>query len=49
MDGFTVTLTFVAPVTPGAINTLKVGVADVGDSGYDMEQVTYHQMLFDRH
>ena len=35
MDGFTVTLTFVAPVTPGAINTLKVGVADVGDSGYD--------------
>ena len=35
MDGFTVTLTFVAPLTPGAINALKVGVADVGDSGYD--------------
>jgi hypothetical protein len=35
MDGFTVTLTFTAPITPGAINTLKIGVADVGDSGYD--------------
>ncbi|MFK7753256.1 MAG: choice-of-anchor L domain-containing protein [Sedimentitalea sp.] len=35
MDGFTVTLTFVAPVTPGEENTLKVGVADVGDASYD--------------
>ena len=35
MNGFTVTLTFTAPVTTGVINTLKVGVADVGDSGYD--------------
>ena len=35
MDGFTVTLTFVAPVTPNAVNTLKIGVADVGDSSYD--------------
>ena len=35
MDGFTVTLTFTTPITPGAINTLKIGVADVGDSGYD--------------
>ena len=34
MDGFTITLTFVAPVTPGT-NTLKIGVADVSDSGYD--------------
>jgi hypothetical protein len=31
MDDFTVT----APITPGSINTLKVGIADVGDSGYD--------------
>ena len=35
MDDFTVTLTFTAPITPGSINTLKVGIADVGDSGYD--------------
>ena len=35
MDDFTVTLTFTAPITPGSINTLKFGIADVGDSGYD--------------
>ncbi|MEX0282392.1 MAG: Hint domain-containing protein [Arenibacterium sp.] len=35
MDGFTITLTFVAPVNTGEINTLKIGVADVGDSSYD--------------
>ncbi|TMV14519.1 Hint domain-containing protein [Arenibacterium halophilum] len=35
MDGFTVTLTFVAPVKSGEVNTLKIGVADVGDSNYD--------------
>ena len=35
MDGFTVTLTFVAPVNPGVVNTLKIGVADVADSSYD--------------
>ncbi len=35
MDGFTITLTFVAPVNTGVVNTLKVGVADVGDSSYD--------------
>jgi len=35
MDGFTLTHTFTAPITPGAINTLKFGVTDVGDSGYD--------------
>ena len=35
MDGFTITLTFVAPVNAGAVNTLKIGVADVGDSNYD--------------
>ena len=35
MDGFIVTLIFTAPITPGAINTLKIGFADVGHSGYD--------------
>ncbi len=35
MDGFTITLTFVAPVNPGVPNTLKIGVADVADSSYD--------------
>lgn len=35
MDGFTITLTFVAPVNPGEINTLKIGVADTSDSSYD--------------
>ncbi len=35
MDGFTVTLTFVAPVNPGVPNTLKIGVADVADAKYD--------------
>lgn len=35
MDGFTITLTFHAPVNVGQVNTLKVGVADVADSSYD--------------
>ena len=35
MDGFTVSMSFVIPVTPGETNTLKVGIADVGDSAYD--------------
>ncbi|MBV1865633.1 MAG: Hint domain-containing protein [Rhodobacteraceae bacterium] len=35
MDGFTVTLTFTAPVNVGEVNTIKIGVADGGDSGYD--------------
>lgn len=35
MDGFTITLTFVAPVNAGELNTLKIGVADVADSSYD--------------
>jgi len=34
-DGFTITLTFVAPVNPGVPNTLRVGVADVTDSNFD--------------
>jgi len=35
MDGFTVTLSFVAPVNAGQINTIKIGVADGGDANYD--------------
>lgn len=34
-DGFTRTLTWVAPVIPGQSNILKFGVADGGDSTYD--------------
>lgn len=35
MDGFTVTLTLKAPVIPGQENTIKIGIADGGDSEYD--------------
>lgn len=35
MDGFTVTLTLKASVTPGESNTIKIGIADGGDSSYD--------------
>jgi hypothetical protein len=35
MDGFTITLSFVAPVLDGQFNTLKIGIADVSDSGWD--------------
>lgn len=35
MDGFTITLTFVAPVNAGQVNTIKIGVADTADSSYD--------------
>lgn len=35
MDGFTVTLTLKASVTAGEENTIKIGVADAGDSVYD--------------
>lgn len=35
MDGFTITLTFVAPVNPNVPNILRVGVADVADANYD--------------
>jgi len=35
MDGFTVTLTLTIPVNVGAVNTLKVGIADVADAQYD--------------
>ena len=35
MDGFTVTLTLKAPVDPGQVNTIKIGIADGGDGAYD--------------
>jgi hypothetical protein len=35
MDGFTVTMTLTLTVDPNVINTLKIGIADVGDSSYD--------------
>ncbi len=35
MDGFTVTLSVAAPVNAGVPNTIKIGVADVSDAGYD--------------
>jgi Hint domain len=35
MDGFTVTLTLKAPVIPGEVNTIKIGIADGGDTAYD--------------
>lgn len=35
MDGFTVTMTLTIPVNFGETNTIKIGVADVGDYQYD--------------
>ena len=35
MDGFTVTLTLKAPVNAGEENTIKIGIADAGDSQWD--------------
>ncbi|WP_449322774.1 Hint domain-containing protein [Rhodophyticola sp. SM2404] len=35
MDGFTVTLNVTIPVNVGQVNSLKLGIADVGDSSYD--------------
>ncbi len=35
MDGLTVTLTLKAPVKAGEVNTLKIGIADAGDSAFD--------------
>lgn len=35
MDGFTVTMTLKAPVIPGQVNTIKIGIADGGDDLYD--------------
>jgi hypothetical protein len=35
MDGFTVTLTLKAPVNPGEVNTIRIGIADGGDRAFD--------------
>ncbi|MDP1669352.1 choice-of-anchor L domain-containing protein [Phaeovulum sp.] len=35
MDGFTVTMTLKMTVIPGQVNTLRIGIADVGDAQYD--------------
>lgn len=35
MDGFTVTLRLTAPVNPGEVNTIRIGIADGGDGYYD--------------
>ncbi len=35
MDGFTLTLSVDFPVVAGVVNTLRIGIADVGDSSYD--------------
>ncbi|WP_421702503.1 Hint domain-containing protein [Aliiroseovarius sp.] len=35
MDGFTVTMTLTFPVVPNVVNSIRIGIADVGDSRYD--------------
>lgn len=35
MDGFTVTMSLKMTVTPGEVNSLRIGIADVTDSNYD--------------
>ena len=35
MDGFTISLSVVIPVSPGDVNTLQIGITDAGDSAYD--------------
>jgi hypothetical protein len=35
MDGVTITMTLKAPVNPGEVNTIKIGIAHAGDSAYD--------------
>ncbi|WP_213684696.1 Hint domain-containing protein [Roseicyclus sp.] len=35
MDGFTATLSLLIPVNNGQVNTLIIGIADVGDASYD--------------
>lgn len=35
MDGFTVTMTLTMNVIAGAVNTIRIGIADVNDSNYD--------------
>jgi len=35
MDGMTVTLTLTIPVNPDIVNSIRIAIADVGDSNYD--------------
>lgn len=35
MDGLTVTMTLTMNVVPGALNSIRIGIADVSDSNYD--------------
>ncbi len=35
MDGFTVTMTLKIPVASGQLNSIRIGIADTGDSAYD--------------
>ncbi|MEP1538984.1 MAG: Hint domain-containing protein [Paracoccaceae bacterium] len=35
MDGLTITLSLTIPVTSGAVNSIRIGIADVGDQNYD--------------
>ena len=35
MDGFTVTLTLTIPVNQDEVNSIRIGIADVGDNRYD--------------
>ena len=35
MDGLTITLTLTIPVNAGVVNSIRIGVADQGDSSYD--------------
>lgn len=35
MDGFTITLTLTMDVNPGVTNSIRIALADVGDSSYD--------------
>lgn len=35
MDGFTITMTLTIPVNVGVVNSIRIGIADVGDSNYD--------------
>lgn len=35
MDGLTITLTLTIPVNSGVVNSIRIGVADQGDSSYD--------------
>ena len=35
MDGFTVTMSVIIPVTAGEVNSIRIGIADVSDANYD--------------